>query len=371
MSLETSTGLIFSNTIQAKRDLRCYYFSFVGQNIIHNRLERNKPSMWFTASLQSVVKSNGNTGTKEAESVFCGCWYDLHEYEYSNVWVTESQVFISRTNEHRKPFLLQQLLIWTPEGSDMKSRTHAALDPEPSSWHPVDPLCLSGNAAAWLAEEEEGEELPSVSLGPPSYCPSGVLEARGRFLRAVASVKSREERGHHDGQHPVQEPHPGENRWACLLIVVFYVVLLLWWQQCVVLSINAVADCLMFVSPWASLRILTPAPPPPSIRERPIEDGSEVSDILSCVFIQTLMGMHAYAACSLAPDGLGCGISDNIYVSDQHLLFFLSADVRAVIPASFMNAWWSEGIHAITGWSGITDRRWWSGMGCGWVVFHF
>lgn len=65
---------------------------------------------------------------------------------------------------------------------------------------------------------EEGEGLCSVSAArPPAVRPVFEGEARGRCVWAVASVKSREESGQHDDQHPIQEPDPGENRWVIMV----------------------------------------------------------------------------------------------------------------------------------------------------------
>lgn len=106
---------------------------------------------------------------------------------------------------------------------DVQSRwtdTHVSefgLDPDPPHGTLHGPL-LVDNSAVWLAGSAEEEGLPSDSPArPPAVCSGFGGEARGRFLWAVASVKSREESGQHDDQHQVQKPDPGENRWAWFL----------------------------------------------------------------------------------------------------------------------------------------------------------
>lgn len=94
----------------------------------------------------------------------------------------------------------------------------------------------------WIAEGA-GLYLPSE---PAPFSRLSELWRRGGPLSL--RLRSREESGHHDGKHQVQEPHPGENRWdSCP-----------WFQPSCALTKAVTPSCLC---PRASLRIPAPAPP--------------------------------------------------------------------------------------------------------------
>lgn len=62
----------------------------------------------------------------------------------------------------------------------------------------------------WQIPGEAG--LPCPSDPAPSGRPSASRRRGGPLRESLRSGRGREESRHHDDQHQVQEPHPGENR---------------------------------------------------------------------------------------------------------------------------------------------------------------